>query len=167
MKFFVKNSWIQDGRFKDGCHHQVESEWMSEVFFVQNGWIQDDRIQDGCHHQVRWEWMSFSQIELCWVRVRLEWECFWVNVRGDKKVSESKMAVSECNIAEFQNGYHHQVESKWMSEVFLCANGGNQSWQVWESLRVNTKIAESKMAEFKMATIIKIGENKWVWVRLN
>ena len=27
--------WIQDGSFQDGCHHQVESEWMSEVFFVQ------------------------------------------------------------------------------------------------------------------------------------
>ena len=34
--------WIQDGtvliqhsRIQDGCHHQVESEWMSEGFFVQ------------------------------------------------------------------------------------------------------------------------------------
>ena len=32
----------------DGCHHQFESEWMSEVFFVQNGLIHDGRIQDGC-----------------------------------------------------------------------------------------------------------------------
>ena len=29
--------WIQDGRIQDGCHHQVESEWMSEVFFCANG----------------------------------------------------------------------------------------------------------------------------------
>ena len=27
--------------------------------------------------------------------------------------------------------------------------------------------AESKMAEFKMAAIIKLSENEWVWVRLN
>ena len=27
--------WIQDGKIQDTCHHQVESEWMSEVFFVQ------------------------------------------------------------------------------------------------------------------------------------
>ena len=27
--------WIQHGRIQDGCHHQVESEWMSEGFFVQ------------------------------------------------------------------------------------------------------------------------------------
>ena len=50
-------------------------------------WIQVDRIQDGCHHQV-------NQNELAWVRVRVEGECFWVNLREDNKVSESKMAVS-------------------------------------------------------------------------
>ena len=26
---------IQHGRIQDGCHHQVESEWLSEGFFVQ------------------------------------------------------------------------------------------------------------------------------------
>ena len=71
------------------------------------------RIQDGCHHQI-------NQIELVWIRVGVEWECFWVNLWEDNKVSESKMAV-----------------------------------------------AESKMAEFKMADIIKLSENEWVWVRLN
>ena len=56
---------------------------------------------------------------------------------------------------------------------FICANGGegsgsevffvqmvlNQSWQVWVSLRGKTKVAESKMAEFKkMAAINKLSE---------
>ena len=45
--------WIQHGRIQDDCHHQVVSEWMSEVFLIQHG-----RIQDGCHHQVESEWMS-------------------------------------------------------------------------------------------------------------
>ena len=27
--------WIQHDRIQDGCHLQVESEWMNEVFFVQ------------------------------------------------------------------------------------------------------------------------------------
>ena len=63
--------------------------------FEQNGWIQDGRIQDGCHHLVNW-------IELVWVRVRVEGECFWVNLREDNKVFESKMAVSESNMAEFR-----------------------------------------------------------------
>ena len=63
--FFVQNGWIQDGRIQDGCHHQVESEWMTLRWkiqsFVQNGWIQDGRIQDGCHHQVESDWISLSQ----------------------------------------------------------------------------------------------------------
>ena len=56
--------------------------------------------------------MSLSQIELVWVRVRVERECFGVNLREDNKVSESKMA--EC-----QDGCHHQAESESMSEVFF------------------------------------------------
>ena len=46
------------------------------------------------------DWISLNQIELVWVRV--EGECFWVNLREDKKVSESKMAVSESNMVEFK-----------------------------------------------------------------
>ena len=88
--------------------------------WIQDGLIQHGRIQDGCHHQVKWEWMSLSQIESVWVSIRVEWECFWVNLREDNKVSGSKMAVSESN-----------------------------------------------MAEFKMAAIIKLSQNEWVWVRLN
>ena len=42
----------------------------------------------------------------------------------------------------------------------FCANGGNQSWQVWVSLREKTKVAESKMAEFKMVAIIKLSQNE-------
>ena len=30
--------WIQHGRIQDGCHHQVESEWMSEGFFLCKWW---------------------------------------------------------------------------------------------------------------------------------
>ena len=103
----------------------------------------------------------------------MELECFWVNLREDNKMSESKMAVSESKMQEFkmaaiiklsqnewvrfivqnswiqdgrnQDGCNHEVESEWMSfsqilnlkgsvsEVFFCANGGNQSWQVWVS----------------------------------
>ena len=58
---------------------------------------------------------------------------------------------------------------------FICANGGegsasevffvqmvlNHSWQVWVSLKGKTKVAESKMAEFKkMAAIHKLSENE-------
>ena len=55
-------------------------------------------------------------------------------------------------------------QNEWV-KFFFCANGGNQSWQVWVSLRGKTKVAESKMtkfkmAEFKMAAIIKLSENE-------
>ena len=115
--------------------------------------------------------MSLSQIELVWVRVRVEWECFWVNLREDNKVSECKLAVSESNMAEFKMAAIIKLsQNEWVK--FLCAKDGNQSWQVWVSLRGNTKMDESKMAEFKMAefkmtAIIKLSENEWVWVRLN
>ena len=126
--------------------------------------MQGGRIQDGCHHQV-------NQIELVRVRVRVEWECFWVNLREDNKVSESKMAVSESNMAEFKMAVFIKLSQNEWVKVFY-ANCGNQSLQVWVSLRGNTKMAESKMvelnmAEFKMAAIIKLSENEWVSVRLN
>ena len=86
--------------------------------------IQDGRIQDGYHHQVVWEWMSLSQIELVWVRVRMEWECFWVNLREDNKVSESKMAISESSMAEFKMAAIIKLsQNEWVK--FFCANVGN------------------------------------------
>ena len=107
--------------------------------------------------------MSLSQIELVWVRVRVEWECFGVNLREDNKVSESKMAVSESNMTEFKMaGIIKLSQNEWVK--FFCANGGNQSWQMWVTLRENIKMAESNMAKFKiaelkMATIIKLSKN--------
>ena len=145
MSEFFSVKWLNStwqnskSRILNSCHHQVESEWMSEVFlckwwepilasgndfeskyydgWIQDGQIQDGRIQDGCHHQVNWEWMSLSHIELVWISVRMEWECFWVNLREDNKVSESKMAefkmaviikfikVFLCRMNEFESDW--------------------------------------------------------------
>ena len=133
-------------------------------FFVQNGWIQDGwiqdgRIQDGCHHLVNW-------IELVWFRVRVEWECFWVNLREDNKVFESKMAVSESNMAEFKMSCHHQVESEWTSEVFFCAKWLNPRWPEFKMTANYVRIkAESKMAEFTMSCHESVNW-KLVWVRV-
>ena len=46
--------------------------------------------------------MSLSQIELVWVRVRVEGECFWVNLREENKVSEFQNAEAESKMAEFK-----------------------------------------------------------------
>ena len=88
-------------------------------------------------------------MELVWDRVREEEECFWVNLREDNKVSESKMAVSESNMADFKMASIIKLSQNEWVKFFLC------------------KMDESKMAEIKMATIIKLSENEWVWVRLN
>ena len=96
----------------------------------------------------------------------MEWECFWVNLREDDKVSESKMAVSESNMAELKMADIIKFsQNEWVN--FFSENSRNQSREVWVTLRKKTKMAESKMAKFKMTAIIKLSENEWVWVRLN
>ena len=66
--------------------------------------------------------MIFSQIELVWFRVRVEWECFWVNLKEDNKVSESKMAVAEFNMSEFKmTAIIKLSQNEWVK--FFCANG--------------------------------------------
>ena len=129
-RWLPSSSWVRMNEF--------ESDWISlSQSFVQNGRIQEGRIQDGCHHYV-------NQMELVWVRVRLEEECFWVNLREDNKVFE----IQDGNVwilhGSIQDGCHHQVESEWMSEVFLY------------------KMAELRMADFKIAAIIKLSQNEWV-----
>ena len=86
-----------------------------KFFFVQNSWIHNGRIQDGCHHQVEWEWVSLSQIELVWVRVFF---AKWLNPRWQN----SRWLPSSSSVRM----------NEWS---FFCENSGNQSWQVWVSLR--------------------------------
>ena len=102
--------------------------------------------------------MSLSQIKLVWVKSHS-------GVRVFLSESERRKQGVWIQHGKIQDACHPQVESEWMSEVFFCANGGNQSWQVWVSLTGKTKMAESKMAkftmaEFKMAAIIKLSENE-------
>ena len=71
-------------------------------------------------------------MELVWVKIRVEEECFWVNLREDNKVFESKMAVSESNMAEFKMAAIIKLSQNEQVKFLLC------------------KMAESEMAEFKM-----------------
>ena len=82
-------------------------------------------------------------------------------------MAESKMAESKMD-AEFKIAAIIKLTENEREKVFY-ANGGNQSWQLWMSLRRKTKMAESKlaklnMAEFKMAAIFKLSQNEWVKV---
>ena len=66
--FFVQNGWIQDGRVPDGCHHHIESEWMSEVFFVQMVGTNLGKCE--------WDWEE----KLLWLNPRW-WNSSWQNSR--------------------------------------------------------------------------------------
>ena len=140
VKFFVHNGWIQI-RIASGWVMSLrgnEWRWLN----LQMAQIQDGRIQDGWPSSSDWiSWsqiQSWSQIELVWVRVRVEWECFWVNLREDNKVSESKMAVSESKMAEFKMAAIIKLsQNEWvkLNPRFLCIK--------W------FKLVESKMAEWR------------------
>ena len=59
----------------------------------------------------------------------MEWECFWVILKEDTKVCESKMTVSESNMTDFKMAAIIKLsQNEWIK--FFYANGGNQSWQV-------------------------------------
>ena len=138
--------------------------------------------------------IKLTQIELVWVKVRVEKECFWVNLREDNKVFESKMAVYDSNMAEFKMAAIIKLSQNEWVRLFLQKLGTdlgkcgwvwkeklrwlnprwcNWSWQnsIWlpssRWVRMNEwsfscKMAESNMAEFNMAAIIKLSQNEWV-----
>ena len=167
--------WIQHVRIQDDCHHQVESEWMSEVFLIQHC-----RIQDGSHHQFQSVWISEGFfVQMVGTNLgKCEWvweeKLRWLNPRwpNSRRQNSRWLPSSSCvRLNEWSSFLCIWWGGKCEWSLFY-ANGGNQSWQVWLSLRGKTNVAESKMAKFKkakfkMAAIIKLSQNEWVWVRLN
>ena len=119
---FCAKVWIQDSRIQDGCHHQVESEWMSEVFFVQNGWIKDGRFQDSYNHQVESEWMS--EVFL--------WKC-WELILASVSEFERKNQDGWIQDGRIQDGYHHLVNQ--MELVWLRVRVKEEWFQwIWEKI---------------------------------
>ena len=50
----------------------------------------------------------------------MEWECFWVNLREYNKVSESKMAVSDSNLAEFKIAAIFKfIQNEWIKSDWI------------------------------------------------
>ena len=81
--------------------------------------------------------MNLSQIELVWVRVIVEWEWFWVNLREENKVSEFHNAEDESKMTEFKMAKFKMAtiiklsKNEWVK--FFCANGEEGSVNEFES----------------------------------
>ena len=113
-RWLPSSGWVRMNDF--------ESDWIRlSQSFVQHGWIQDGRIQDGCHHLV-------SQIELVWVRVRVEEECFqWIW----EKITRCLNLRWQCLNPTWQNS-RWLPSSCWvrMNEwSSFCAKWLNPRWQ--------------------------------------
>ena len=76
-------------------------------------------------------------------------------------------------VGRIQDDCHHQVESEWMSEFFLCKMDESKMAEFNMAAIITliqnqwVKFLLHKMAESKMAAIIKMSQNEWLWVRLN
>ena len=71
--------------------------------------------------------MSLSQNELVWVRVRVERECFWVNLREENIVSES-------NPAEFKMAAIIKLsQNDWVGKGFFVQMVGTNLGKCKES----------------------------------
>ena len=125
-------------------------------------------------------------MELVWFRVRVEEECFWVNLREDNKVSESKMAVSESNMAEFKMAAIIKLsQNEWVK--FFFPNSGNQSWNCewvleenltwltprWQNSKWLPSSCSVRMNEFELDWIsLSQGQNRvrvffeWIWKKI-
>ena len=97
----------------------------------------------------RWQYSKWLQSS-SWVKMN-QFESDWISL------SQSFLRNGWIQDGRIQDGCHHEVEWQLMSL--------SQIELVW--VRVLCKMAESNIAEFKMAAIIKLSQNEWVWVRLN
>ena len=66
----------------------------------------------------------------------MEEECFWVNLREDNKVFESKMKVSESNMAEFKKADITKLSQNEWVKFFL--------WKYWEPILASVSDFEKK-----------------------
>ena len=101
-------------------------------------------------------------MELVWDRVRVEGECFWVNLRKDNKVSESKMAVFESNMAEFKMAaIINLIENEWVK--FFCTKWLNWGWQISRYLQSSSWVRMNEWSFFVLMLVPTLGNCEWVW----
>ena len=99
---FSQNEWVKfsssnNNRIQDGCHHQVESEWMSEGFFVQMVGTNLGKCEWLWEEKLRWlnprwpksRWQNSRWLpSLSWVRMN-EFESDWISLSQESEWRES------------------------------------------------------------------------------
>ena len=125
---FVQNGLIQDGRVQDNFHHQVEWEWMS-LSQIELVWVRvlckmaESKITEFKMAAIiklsQNEWMKFF---LCKGLNPRQQDSRWMPSSSWVRMNEWSFFVQNGWIKDgrFQDSCNHQVESEWMSEVFLC-----------------------------------------------
>ena len=107
---------------KDGCHHQVESEWMSEVFLVQMvgtnlgkcEWVWEDKLKWLNPNWWNSSWQNSRWLlSSSWIRMN-EWSFFcakWLNPRWQNSIwlpSSSWVRMNEWSFF-FQLGILYSI----------------------------------------------------------
>ena len=107
--------------------NEFESDWISlSQSFVQRV-MADSKMAASSR---RSEWVLVIEFEC------QKWECFWVNLRDDNKVSESKMAVSESNMTYFKMAAIIKLSQNEWVKFSLC------KW--WESIMASVSEFQRK-----------------------
>ena len=118
-------------------------------------------IKDGCHHQVKWEWIVWSD----WISLSQNQSgvrVFWLNLREDNKVSESKMAVSESTIAEFKMAAIIKLSQNDLVN-FFCAKWLNPRWQNLRWLPSSSWVRMNEWRFFVQMVATNLSKCEWVW----
>ena len=147
---------------------------MSEVFFVQMVGTNIGKCEWVWKKILRWQnprwlnsrWQNIKIPAIITVKMRMnEFESDGISLSQQSEWSGSVFEWIWEKITRYLNPRWQCLHPTWqksrwlpsstsvrMNEwsFFFCANGGNQSWQVWVSLKENTKMAVSKMDKFKM-----------------
>ena len=99
--------WIKHCSIQDGCHHQVESEWMSEVFYANGGeWSVSEvfLVANGGTNLIKGEWVW--QEKLRWLNTT------WQNSKWLPLSSSVRMNGFESNWIRLSQSFVKNGKSK-------------------------------------------------------
>ena len=118
--------WVWEGKLR-----WLNEDWQNSRWLTSSSWVRMNEFES--------DWISFSQIQ--------SKERVFLSKSERRKqgvwIQDGSVWIQHGRI---QDGCHHQVESEWMTMSHIEKVG----------VRVLSKMAEYKMAEFKMVAIIKL-----------